>query len=48
MGPKAPEPPKAMGSFVFLCHAPDVTLSGEQLVGHVLGAMLGIPQASIA
>ena len=32
VGLEAPEPPEAMGSFVFLCHAPDVTLSEEQLV----------------
>jgi hypothetical protein len=33
MGSKAPKPPKAARSFVFLCHAPNVTLSEEQLAG---------------
>jgi hypothetical protein len=33
VGLEAPEPPEAVGSFVFLCHAPDVTLSEEQLIG---------------
>jgi len=35
---KPPEPPEAAGSFVFLCHAPDVTLSEEQLTGARLGS----------
>jgi hypothetical protein len=35
---KAPEPPEAAGSFVFLCHAPDVTLLEDQLVGACLGS----------
>ena len=43
MGPEAPEPPEAMGSFVFLCHAPDVTLLEEQLVGPCLGSDVGEP-----
>jgi hypothetical protein len=30
-GPEALEPPEAMGSFVFLCHALNMTLSEEQL-----------------
>ena len=38
MGLEAPEPPEAMESFVFLCHAPDMTLSEEQLVGARLGS----------
>ena len=38
MGPEAPEPPEAVGSFVFLCHAPDMTLSEEQLAGACLGS----------
>jgi hypothetical protein len=37
MGPEALEPPEAAGSFVFLCHASDVTLLKEQLVGARLG-----------
>jgi hypothetical protein len=37
-GPEAPEPSEAAGSFVFLCHAPDVTLLEEQLVGACLGS----------
>ena len=35
---KPPSPWKARESFVFLCHALDVTLSGEQLVGPRLGS----------
>jgi hypothetical protein len=38
MGSEAPEPSKAAGSFVFLCHSPDVTLSEERLVGACLGS----------
>jgi hypothetical protein len=38
MGPKAPDPREAMGSIVFLCHASDMTLSEEQLVGACLGS----------
>ena len=34
---KPPEPLEAVGSFVFLCHAPDVTLLEEQLAGARLG-----------
>ena len=30
VGLEAPEPLEAMGSFVFLCHAPDVTLLEEK------------------
>ena len=37
-GPKALEAREAMGSFVFLCHALDMTLSEEQLVGARLGS----------
>ena len=29
MGPEAPEPLEVVENFVFLCHAPDVTLSEE-------------------
>jgi hypothetical protein len=36
--PKALEPSKAMESFIFLCHALDMTLSEEQLVGARLGS----------
>jgi hypothetical protein len=36
MGPEALEPPEAMRSFVFLCHAPNMTISEEQLVGSCL------------
>ena len=43
VSPKAPEPPEAVGSFVFLCHAPDVTLSEEQLAGACLGSGAGEP-----
>jgi hypothetical protein len=46
MGPEALEPPKAVGSFVFWCHALNTTLSEEQLVGAHLGSsareLLGI------
>ena len=38
MGPEAPEPSEAEGSFFFLCHAPDVTLSEEQLAEACLGS----------
>ena len=38
MGPEAHEPSEAMGSFVFLCHTPNVTLSEEQLAGPHLGS----------
>ena len=38
MGPEAPEPLEVVENFVFLCHAPDVTLSEEQLVGVRLGS----------
>ena len=38
MGLEAHEPQEAVGSFVFLCHAPEVTLSEEQLVGPHLGS----------
>jgi hypothetical protein len=37
-GPESPEPPEATGSFVFLCHAPDMTLSQEQLAWARLGS----------
>ena len=37
-GTEAPEPSEVAGSFVFLCHAPDVTLSVEQLAGAHLGS----------
>ena len=43
MGSGAREPSEAMGSFVFLCHAPDMTLSEEQLVGARLGSGAGEP-----
>ena len=33
-----PELREAVGSFVFLCHAPDMTLSEEQLAGARLGS----------
>jgi hypothetical protein len=35
---EAPEPSEAMESFVFLCHAPNMTLSEEQLVEACLGS----------
>jgi hypothetical protein len=38
VGPEAPEPPEAVESFVFLCHALDVTLSKKHLVGARLGS----------
>ena len=38
MGLEALEPLEAMGSFVFLCHALDVTLLEEQLVEACLGS----------
>jgi hypothetical protein len=38
VGPKAPEPPEAAESFVFLCHVPNMTLSEEQLAGARLGS----------
>jgi hypothetical protein len=38
MGPEACEPSEAVGSFVFLYHTPDVTLSEEQLVEPRLGS----------
>ena len=38
MGLEAHEPLEAVGSFVFLCHALDVTLSKEQLAGPRLGS----------
>ena len=38
-GPEAPESSEAVGSFVFLCRALDVTLSEEQLVGACLGSV---------
>jgi hypothetical protein len=38
VGPEALEPLEAAGIFVFLCHAPDMTLSKEQLVGACLGS----------
>jgi hypothetical protein len=31
-------PPEVTGSFVFLCHAPDMTLLEEQLAGACLGS----------
>jgi hypothetical protein len=34
--------------FVFLCHASDVTLSGEQLAGPCLGSGAREPLASVA
>jgi hypothetical protein len=37
-GLEAPEPTEAAESFVFLCHALDVTLSEEQLVGACFGS----------
>jgi hypothetical protein len=44
MGSEAPKPLEATGSFAFLCHAPDVTLSEEQLVGARLGSDAKEPQ----
>ena len=44
-GPKALEAREAMGSFVFLCHAPDVTLSKEQLARACLGSNTKEPLA---
>jgi hypothetical protein len=38
MGLEAPEPPKDVRSFIFLCHAPNVTLSEEQLARARLGS----------
>ena len=38
MGPEAPEPPEVAGSFIFLCHALDVTMSEEKLAGARLGS----------
>jgi len=38
VGPEAREPSEATGSFVFLCHALDVTLLEEQLAGACLGS----------
>jgi hypothetical protein len=38
VGFETPEPLGTTGSFVFLCHAPNVTLSEEQLVGACLGS----------
>jgi hypothetical protein len=38
VGSEALEPLEAAGSFVFLCHTPDVTLSKEQLIGARLGS----------
>jgi hypothetical protein len=35
---EATEPPEAAGSFIFLCHAPDMTLLEEQLAGAHLGS----------
>jgi hypothetical protein len=37
-----------LGSFVFLCHALDVTLSEEQLVGVYVGSGAREPPASRA
>jgi hypothetical protein len=38
MGSEAPEPSKAMESFVFLCHTLDMTLLEEQLAEAHLGS----------
>jgi hypothetical protein len=38
VGLEAREPLEAVESFIFLCHAPDVTLSEEQLAGLRLGS----------
>ena len=38
MGLEAHEPSEAVGSFVFLCHAPDLTMLEEQLAGARLGS----------
>jgi hypothetical protein len=38
MGPKGPEPPEAVESFVFLCHIPDMTMLEEQLAEARLGS----------
>ena len=44
MGLEASEPLEVMESFIFLCHAPNVTLSEEQLVGARLGSGAMEPQ----
>ena len=45
MGLEAHEYPEAVGSFVFLCHTLDMTLSEEQLVGACLGSDAKEPPA---
>jgi len=40
---QARKPLKVVGSFVFLCHAPGVTLSEEQLEGACLGSKASEP-----
>ena len=37
-GPESPRAPVAVGSFVFLCHAPDLTMLEVQLAGARLGS----------
>ena len=46
-GPEAHESPRAMGSFVFLCHAPDVTLLRSSWQGQALGATPESPSTSV-
>jgi hypothetical protein len=43
LGPTSPRPWRLRESFVFLCHAPNMTLSGEQLAGPCLGSGAGEP-----
>jgi hypothetical protein len=43
MGPEVHQPLRPLGGFVFLRHAPNVTLSEVQLVGARLGSVIGEP-----
>jgi hypothetical protein len=47
-GPGSPRAPEALESFVFLCHAPGMTLSEKQLVGACLGSNARKHRASVA
>jgi hypothetical protein len=44
VGPVVHEPLEAVGSFIFLCHATDVTLLEVHLVGVHLGGVRGEPR----
>jgi hypothetical protein len=45
---RSTNPQRPLGDFVFLCHAPDMTLSEVQLAGACSGESPGSPRASVA